>query len=352
MLLKFSFLKKDEAPLIESLSVSDCDQPAPSGYRWMCRYIWNIRETVRKEPFFLIPVMRRMDTSPVTEGYRALSRDWKYYYSTQYVASAVEQDSTVYEPITLFWTRRQLAPFQLPLRTLFYAVFSPNSQRLCGFTAEKTLERTHFDSFYVVECATRKVRRLFSCVKEFSGQFGWYHDSAHIWCASEASGKQRRQIFKCNVFTGKSVLLHGEAREKPFRDWDMLDPSYRYSGEVNNQALAYAPNHQVRVRVEPICKWGDAQPGDAEVYIEWRNGRTERLIRRGGHDYMLIRPLDISEDGQWVLLLCQNLSKTIEGVEKVSSDLVAWNARTKRHYVYPQEALGFGCRFVRVKRTK
>ncbi len=123
MLLKFSFLKKEEAPLIESLSVSDCDQPAPSGYRWMCRCIWNIKETVRREPFFLIPVMRRMDTSPVTEGYRALSRDWKYYYCTQYVANAVEQDSTVYEPITLFWTRRQLLPFQLTVENAVLCCF-------------------------------------------------------------------------------------------------------------------------------------------------------------------------------------------------------------------------------------
>ena len=139
--------------------------------------------------------------------------------------------------------------------------------------------------------------------------------------------------------------MRGELRKQPFQDWDLLDPSYRYTSMTNSQAFAYARNHQVRVRVEPIRGWSDAKPGMAQVYVEWRNGQLQQLIRKGEHKWILIRPKDISADGQWVLLLCQNLIKDAEGRGLISSDLVAWNTQTKRRYVYSEAAAGW--QFVR-----
>jgi hypothetical protein len=342
MALKFC-LQDETPPLIEGMEY-DRDQPAPSGYVWMSRYVRNTKEILRKEPLFLIPIMKHIDTSPVTEGHIALSRDWKYYYSSQYIASTEERNAICYKPTTLFWTPRQ-PPVRLPFSSIFVAVFSPNSQLLCGFTVDRTLERTIYGSFYVVECATRKARRLFPVPKGFSEQLGWYPDNLHFWYTCETAGRQKMQVFKCNVLTGKRILLRGELRKQPFQDWDLLDPSYRYTSMTNSQAFAYARNHQVRVRVEPIRGWSDAKPGMAQVYVEWRNGQLQQLIRKGEHQWILIHPKDVSEDGQWVLLLCQNLIKDAEGRELISSDLVAWNTQTKRHYVYSEAAASW--QFVR-----
>jgi hypothetical protein len=229
-------------------------------------------------------------------------------------------------------------PHKLPISSLFYAVFSPDSRFLCGFTKDGAY-RAGVGSFYVVECATRKARLLFRLrsPQDFTYKWGWYPDSRHIWYALGKSYEEEKvTIYKCDISSGTQALLQGVAREAVFKDWDLLDSRYRYKSLTENaQAFAYARNHQIRVRVEPIHEWGEAKQGEPEVYVERRGGQSRRLIRRSEHQWMRIQPLDVSEDGQWILLKCEKMyQEANQTTQSIRSELIVWHAPTKQHRVY------------------
>ncbi|MDW8320125.1 MAG: hypothetical protein RMM08_02070, partial [Armatimonadota bacterium] len=90
--------------------------------------------------------------------------------------------------------------------------------------------------------------------------------------------------------------MQGTAREAVFKEWDLLDPRYRYKAlPEKGRAFAYSLSRQVRVRVEPPGKWATASRGEPEVYVERRSGPSRRLIRRGEHQWMRVLPLDVSD---------------------------------------------------------
>lgn len=229
-------------------------------------------------------------------------------------------------------------PYKLPIRALYYALFSPDSRFLCGFSKEGAY-RAGVGGFYVVECATRRVRLLFRLEpsKDFTYRWGWYPDSRHIWYAlGKVFEEKKATIYKCNIFSRMQTSLQGAEREAVFKDWDLLDPRYRYKPLMENApAFAYARNHQIRVRVEPVREWSKAKQGESEVYVEKRSGQSRRLIRRGEHQWMRIQPLDVSEDGQWILLKCEKMYQAAnQRRESIRSELIVWHAPTKQHRVY------------------
>ncbi|GBC91981.1 hypothetical protein HRbin15_00442 [bacterium HR15] len=324
--------QEEAFPLLECMCEYDDKLPAPKGFIWLLHCIRNSERIVKKEPLFLVPRLS------LDEGHRALSPNGRYYYHSDFIASPDNPQD--YTSTTLFWERGQPMPHKLPIPSLFYAVFSPDSRFLCGFTKDGAY-RGGSDSFYVVECTTRKVRRLFHLrsLEDFTYKWGWYPDSRHIWYAfGEVFEEKKVTIYRCDISSGTQVLLQGREREVVFKDWDLLDPLYRYNSLTENaRAFAYARNHQIRVRVEPIREWEEAKPGESEVYIERRNGQSRRLIRRGEHQWMRIQPLDVSEEGQWILLKCERMCKVQEAnqtTESIRFELTVWHVPTKQHRVY------------------
>lgn len=310
---------QQQPPALEA--VYDCRQhPAPPGYYWLCRWTLALGDEAPKpsERMFLVTSAQRMDTSPITEGHSALSPNWQYYYHSDYLELSRR---SVYEPATFLSARGGTLPAQLDIPTLFRAVFSPDSQWLFGFAHTPRLEKGEIDNFYCVKCASRKVRRLFKAPEELVG-FGWYPDSVHGWYAvAEGTGSLR--VFKVNVRSGKRIPLRGKAAQVPFHDWDLRDPRYRVMPLGYETEFVYSPNHTVRMWIEQMG-----------VYVEQRGRGAQQVLRHGEHAWTRIEPLDISNDGQWVLLLCYRQGNAETGNPSVRSELVALHTKTKRWLTY------------------
>lgn len=249
---------------------------------------------------FLVSSAQRMDTSPITEGYSALSPNWQYYYHSDYLELSRK---SVYEPATFLSARGRVLPTRLDIPMLFRAVFSPDSQWLFGVAHTPRLEIEEIGDFYCVKCASHKARRLFKAPGKLAG-FGWYPDSVHGWYAV-AEGTGRLRVFKVNMRSGKRILLQGEAAKAPFHEWGLLDPRYRAMPLENKTALVYSSNQIVRARIEQT-EANKAASGTIEIYVEQLGGGAQRVLCRGKHAWTHIVPLDISNDGQRVLLLCHH----------------------------------------------
>ncbi len=188
--------QEETFPLLESMCEDDGKLSAPKGFIWLLRCIRNSERIVKNEPLFLVPRLS------LDEGHRALSPNGRYYYHSDFIASPDNPDD--YAATTLFWERGQSMPHKLPISSLFYAVFSPDSRFLCGF-AKDGAYRAGVGSFYVVECATRKARLLFRLrsPQDFTYKWGWYPDSRHIWYALGKSYEEEKvTIYKCDISSG------------------------------------------------------------------------------------------------------------------------------------------------------
>lgn len=316
-------------PVLEA--VYDCrQQQAPTGYRWLCRWTLDPADQRPKlaEPIFLIPDAPRLDTSPITEGYSALSPNWQYYYCSEYLAS----DGAVYTPATLL-SARSCPPTRLDIPMLFRAVFSPDSRWLCGTALTPRLaEGTQVGDFYCIECASGKVRCLFKAPKRLV-EFGWYPDNLHLWFTVERTDNAI-QVFKLNTRTSKRILLQGVAARAPFQNWDLQNPRFRSTPLASTAAYAYSLSGVVRVRVSPT---GNPRTlaGVVEVFVERREGQTHKVLHRDDHSWQGVIPLDVSEDGRWVLLWGQTWVRLSAGEEaSVRRELVALDTQTKRLFYY------------------
>jgi len=207
----------------------------------------------------------------------------------------------------------------------------------------------------VVECATRRVRRLATLRCPIAGtestycvhRFGWYPDSRHIWYQEDLPELRRgyHQVvaYKQDVVSGRRWVLRGRDLDAVYNDWEMLNPRYRDgdSGMGGDRAFAYSSCQQVRVRVEPIRTLERWEAGLQQVWVEWRDGRSQVVIERRRHEWHSILPLDVTGDGRWVLLSVLHMPRSEElpvvsgqGVVGAYSELLAVDTLTGRRYCY------------------
>ncbi len=322
-----------------------------------------------------------------------ISLNGKYAIESNYLALS---EPKVYISTTLFWSLGDPIPKELDIPGILDGIFSPNSRLFAGFLSESgvkvelffttcsTLNRSPLNqgfltgfltqggdkreegAFYLVDCPTRKVQHLFGPLhpeepeeeENCSYDWGWYPDSRHIWfwCWKHEPDERKARIYKYDVVRRRRQLLRGQEREAIFHDWDLHDPRYRSSGLVDPSEkwdlLTYARNHSVRVRVKDALEANSS----AEVFIEWRDGRRQRLLGKGEHQWLRIRPLDITDDGRWVLLECWDGRKSERGhvEEWVLVEYQVWDTVAKRSYVYFRDryALGMDPQFARDARGR
>lgn len=322
-------LPEQSPPFIRCEGGYDRRLTAPKGFVWLLECIRDPHRIVRRTPAFLVP-QYSLDSA---YGWRAYAPNEQYRYESGLFA--LDEPFDAYSTTTLFWQRGQPKPKKIPLPGVFYARFSPDSRFLFGYVDKGYPTDAKFEpagTFYLVECKTRKISLSFRPEKTVltSPRYGWYPDSRHVWYeVKEDSGKRR--FYKLNIYTGKRSLLRGTAQQALFSDWDLLDP--RYCGYLPKHPMAYALNHAVRVRVERTSH--EQVQGDASLYVEWRNGQKVELLSKGAHSWTSVVPLDITDDGQWVLVEGVDMSKgVVNGVYPF--EVVVWNTRTKQRYVYFQ----------------
>jgi hypothetical protein len=324
-------------PVVWAFLGDDLDQSAPKGRVWISLHRAILRyhkgkifeERLKSIPLFLT----RSDHQPRDA---ALSPNGSfYYYAALHATYCGRIDDPSSEPIVL--------------NSLYRLRFSPNSRFLCGYGGVE-------DEMVVVECATRRVRRL--ATPEYSSdtedspsyRFGWYPDSRHIWYQEDTLEVRRDyhqgRAYKQDVVSGRRWVLRGRQLEEVYKDWAMLDPRYRRGpvGMDGERAFFYSPCQRVRVLVEPFAvDYINRRAGRQQVSIEWRNGNSRVVIERG-HRWHSVLPVDVTEDGHWVLLSVEEWEPGEERVYWKASyrELLAVDVLTGKRYSYVQSSEGVG----------
>jgi hypothetical protein len=329
-------------------------QHPPKDTDYLHRTTWRyhkdkvIEERKESIPLFLLPKDHQYGMcsprSPLC--YKSLSPDGKFYCFETLEAAYCGKVEPRSKPIVLkSWHR---------------LIFSPDSRFLCGCGSTDDTER---DVMVVVECATRCVRRLATlrCPAESDGdyscthRFGWYPDSRYIWYQEDLPGLRRdyRRVvaYKQDVVSGRRRVLRGRDLDAVYNDWEMLNPRYRYgdSGMDGDRAFVYTPCQRVRVRVEPISTTEHQEAGLQQVWVESRDGRSRVVIERRRHEWHSILPLDVTEDGRWVLLSVLHMPRSEElpvvsgqGFVGAHSELLAVDTLTGRRYCYVRRSPTYG----------
>ncbi len=345
-MMRYANCRYERLPLIQSYLSCEHSAPVPKGFLWLCRVLRNRAAVVLKQPLFVVP--EGQSYLEISTQHYYISPNEKYAIISDYLALSKPD---VYTATTLLLSSGDSTPKELDIPGILYGIFSPDSKLFAGFLTESGDKREE-GAFYLVDCPTRKVQRLFDPLhsreeEHCSYSWGWYPDSRHIWfrCWMHEPDERKTRIYKYDVLRRQRQLLRGREREAIFYEWELRDPRYRSSGLVDLSEkwdlLAYARNHSVRVRVKNALEEANSS---AEVFVEWRDGRRLRLLGKGEHRWLQIRPLDITDDGRWILLKCLDGRKSEKGYveEWVLVEYQVWDAVAKRSYVYFRDRYGLG----------
>ncbi len=347
--MRYTKRQREALPLIQYYF--RCERSSPvKGFTWLCRAVCDRTSIIREEPAFLVP-KSYLDGS-MSES--TISPDGKYHFEASIISLT---DERRYSSKSILSQAGHPSPQVLDFQQMggLVGLFSPDSKFLVGFTVhdshfltlpEIREEEYRFQgSFYLVECATRKARRLFTPIHPRGGCFyrwGWYPNSRHIWlwCVEHEPDERKAHIYRYDVRSHRRQVLLGKEREAIFDDWYLQDPRYRYprshfpvsQEDADKPLLVYARNQAVRLCVKDALKAN----GSAEVFVEWRDGRRQRLLGKGEHRWLLIRPLDISDDGRWGVLECLDGRKSEKGYveEWISAEVQVWDVVAGRNYIY------------------
>lgn len=319
----------DTPPPLEQIR-GDSHEPAPSGMVWEVLWWYSYDGKQRRKLLFLKPENRGYDKNAVGVYGGALAPNSRYYYVAQVEGT--------------FFGKVGQPKMQKVFNGPYQCLFSPNSRFLCGLDDENNV-------FRILECETGRGRILLSPrpqVKRYYFLFGWYPDSTHIWYREEVRQKPDKpeieRYYKLNVHTLHRKRISEAERRRLFEDWTMLDPRYRYgwAGMDGARIFAYSLNQRWRVRVEPFddrLEPVDKRVEPSKMYLEGRDGSVRLLLDQKEHSYLQIVPLDVTDDGWWVLFAGARKEPYKDPVvrdydKRYFSEIVAVDTRTLRRYMY------------------
>lgn len=179
--------------------------------------------------------------------------------------------------------------------------------------------RFSLDSRYLVgqnlvdgslRCFEVQREQQWSLTEEEVSIFGWYPDSCRVWYGVVKSKRPNCQVtyYVQDVITRqRRRLTHREAQQLHSR-WDLLNPQFRlaYPLHQGNKVYAYSRDNRMRLKVSPfevIRNARDAWDDRPDIYLEWREGRSQLLLRSQEHPWGWVFPQDVSLDGRWVLFI-------------------------------------------------
>jgi len=229
---------------------------------------------------------------------------------------------------------------QILTKDMLLGVFSPDSHYLFGYSRAD-------GSLKIFDCQRRKARLSVEAEfsldteSEYDYLLGWYPDSRHVWYTpnwiTEEGRSTMGHYYRLDIQTGQRRRLNAEQVKKLFRDWDLLNPLYRFwhPSLQGNQAFAYSQDAKLRVKVAPHYIYSLDHPNDySNVYLESRGRDSRLLLKAGDHAWAKIYPQDVSLDGRWVLLLAAYWRDEVRGERRLEHELVVIETRTKEIF-YP-----------------
>nr|BAL52816.1 hypothetical protein HGMM_F03C06C21 [uncultured prokaryote] len=112
------------------------------------------------------------------------------------------------------------------------------------------------------------------------------------------------ELYEYNVLTGRRRVL---SYEELASRWDLLNSRFRYGSSLLNRdgswygSCAYSQGGTTRlVATELLDRKISGSPWSLKV--EWRDGRTRSVWQAGSHDWQVVEPVDVSDDGEWALV--------------------------------------------------
>lgn len=178
--------------------------------------------------------------------------------------------------------------------------FSPNSRYLVG----KNLVGGSLRCFEVQR------DKQWSLTEEGISIFGWYPDSRRVWYSIVIGERPNfKEIYYVqDILTRQRRRLTEQEAKKIHTDWELLNPRFRFASpwHQGNKVYAYSRDSRMRLKVDPfrvLRNGGDDWDDRPDIYLEWREGRSQLLLSSGEHPWGRIFPQDVSQDGRWVLFV-------------------------------------------------
>lgn len=178
--------------------------------------------------------------------------------------------------------------------------FSPNSQYLVG----KNLVDGSLRCFEVQR------DKQWSLIEEGIDIFGWYPDSRRVWYSVVKGKRPNLEVtyYVQDILTRQHRRLTNQEAQKIHTSWDLLNPHFRLASPhyQGNKVYAYSRDNRMRLKVDPfeVLRSGRDEWDDRpDIYLEWREGRSQLLLRSWEHPWGRIFPQDVSQDGCWVLFV-------------------------------------------------
>jgi len=196
--------------------------------------------------------------------------------------------------------------FSLLSNALYLSLFSPDSRYLLGNSIGGLAHHHNLSLFDVLR--REEVREL-SYGKGEIEKFGWYPDSRHIWYAlkfpASRAAEPRLAYYRQDVITGKRRVLSINEVKQLSVDWALTDQRFRHGYPY----YAYSRHHQIRLRIEgsKTETIGNGLKTTIKAYpyvkCETQEGKELMVLRPSQHRWKYVHGLDITDDGQWALLV-------------------------------------------------
>ncbi len=228
---------------------------------------------------------------------------------------------------------------------LFECRFSPDSRYLLG--------SYHFGGDLVLFDLRQDKKRLLhkgidfaehSEAGSFLFHFGWYPDSRFIWFSIPPIyvGEYNEPFFQMELKTGRKWRLSSKEIENLKRGWGMLDTMWaRFPEEWQEHYLTrYSLDYRVRLRAGPHRSFDEQgrpillpqRVGRPQLILEWRDGRSQVLIKAGEHQWERIEPQDVTPDGRWVLCIASRPLDLEKG--KLTDEAFVMDTHSGKHFVF------------------
>jgi hypothetical protein len=178
--------------------------------------------------------------------------------------------------------------------------FSPNSRYLVG----KNLVDGSLRCFEVQR------EKQWSLTEDGVSIFGWYPDSRRVWYSVVKGKRPHFEVayYVQDVITRQRRHLTQQEAQQIHTRWDLLNPYFRLASPLDqgNKVYAYSRDNRMRLKVAPFAFLRNGRDGwddRPDLYLQWREGRSQCLLRSWEHPWGRIFPQDVSQEGRWALFV-------------------------------------------------
>ncbi len=161
-----------------------------------------------------------------------------------------------------------------------------------------------------LRCFEVQREKQWSLTEDGVSIFGWYPDSRRVWYSVVKGKRPHSEVayYVQDVITRQRRHLTQQEAQQIHTRWDLLNPYFRLASPLDqgNKVYAYSRDNRMRLKVAPFAFLRNGRDGwddRPDLYLQWREGRSQCLLRSWEHPWGRIFPQDVSQEGRWALFV-------------------------------------------------